>query len=412
MLEGIEGVSSFAGEIDYVFWIVNLICLFLFVVTIGAMFLFIYQYNEKKSKPEDTKNIKHNTPLEIAWTVIPTILMMVIFYIGLDSLRIQRTMPKDADSIVVKVIGKKWSWSFEYENGRKSSKLLVPINKDVKLLMTAPVGDVLHAFFVAAFRIKEDIVPGQITKLWFNATKLGKFDIQCAEYCGTRHAYMRSHVIVVPQEEFDEFLNPKVKVQKSAKLLFNDFGCIGCHTLDGTQSAGPTFKDMYNKDVSVTINGQTKTIKRDEAYLLSAIEEPNLHIVQGYVGNMMPSFKGAINKDDMTTIMNYFKGIETIVSSKPKINGKELVDVNGCIGCHTIDGTPSAGPTFKDIMGRKTKVIKDGKTIEIVIDENYLVEAIKNPSSELVEGYANIMPPFKDVLSDEEVNAIVEYLKK
>ena len=106
MLEGIEGVSSFAGEIDYVFWIVNLICLFLFVVTIGAMFLFIYQYNEKKSKPEDTKNIKHNTPLEIAWTVIPTILMMVIFYIGLDSLRIQRTMPKDADSIVVKVIGK------------------------------------------------------------------------------------------------------------------------------------------------------------------------------------------------------------------------------------------------------------------------------------------------------------------
>ena len=113
MIEGMEGVSSFAPQIDYAFWIVNLICLFLFVVTIGAMFIFIYKYSEKRSKPEDTENIKHNTPLEIAWTIIPTILMMVIFYIGLDALKIQRTMPKDADAIVVQVIGKKWSWSFE-----------------------------------------------------------------------------------------------------------------------------------------------------------------------------------------------------------------------------------------------------------------------------------------------------------
>ena len=127
MLEGMEGVSSFAGEIDYAFWTVNLICLFLFVITIGAMFIFLYQYDEKRSKPTDTKNIKHNTPLEIAWTIIPTILMMVIFYIGLDALKIQRTMPADDKAVVVKFIGKKLSFSFEYANSKNISSLIVPI---------------------------------------------------------------------------------------------------------------------------------------------------------------------------------------------------------------------------------------------------------------------------------------------
>jgi cytochrome c oxidase subunit 2 len=375
------------------------------------MFIFIYKYSEKRSKPEDTKNIKHNTPLEIAWTVIPTILMMCIFYIGFDALRIQRTMPKDADAIVVNVIGKKWSWSFEYENGKKSSKLVVPINKDVKLNMTAPIGDIIHSFYVASFRIKEDVVPGQITKLWFNATKKGEYDIQCTEYCGTRHAYMRSSVVAVSQEDFEEFLNPKVVVAKSAMDIFNESGCIGCHTTDGTASAGPTFKDIYNKDVTVVINGQSKVVKRDDAYLVKAIEDPDAEIVDGFFPGMMPSFKGALSKEDMQTVLNYFKGIKQ-APSKPKIDGKELVDLNGCIGCHTTDGNPSAGPTFKDIMGRKTNIVKDGKTVEITIDEAYLKEAILNPGSELVEGYANIMPPFKDVLKDEEVDAIVEYLKK
>ena len=411
MLEGMEGVSSFAGEIDYAFWTVNLICLFLFVITIGAMFIFLYQYDEKRSKPTDTKNIKHNTPLEIAWTIIPTILMMVIFYIGLDALKIQRTMPADDKAVVVKVIGKKWSFSFEYANGKKSSSLIVPIGQDVKLNMTAPLDDVLHAFYVPAFRIKEDIVPGQITKLWFNATKLGKFDIMCAEYCGTRHAYMRADVKVVSQEEFDEFLNPTVVAARTAMDVFNETGCIGCHTLDGTVSAGPSFKDIYNKEVKVISNGVTKTVTRDDAYLVRAIDDPDAEVVEGFMAGMMPSFKGALSKEDMTLVLNYFKGIE-VKATKPAINGAEVVDINGCIGCHTLDGTPSAGPTFKDIMGRKTKIIKDGKTIEITIDETYLIEAIKNPETEIVEGYQNIMPPFKDVLSDDEVNAIVEYLKK
>jgi len=411
MLEGMEGVSSFAGEIDYVFWTVNLICLFLFVITIGAMLIFIYKYNENKSKLEDTENIKHNTPLEIAWTVIPTILMMVIFYLGLDALKVQRTMPKDKDAIVVEVIGKKWSWTHEYTNGKKSADLVVPVNTNIKLNMTAPIGDVLHSYFVAAFRIKEDVIPGQVTKLWFNATKIGEYDIQCAEYCGTRHAYMRGLVKVVSQEDYEEFINPTVVAAKSAADVFTEAGCIGCHTLDGTVSAGPSFKDIYNTEITVMANGVSKTVTRDEAYLLRAIEDPDAEVVEGFTAGMMPSFKGAINADDMKIVMNYFKGIKA-APVMPKIDGKEVVDINGCIGCHTTDGNPSAGPTFKDIFNRKTSIVKDGKTIEVTADAAYLREAILNPATELVTGYANIMPPFKDVLKDEEVDAIIEYLKK
>ncbi|MCP4971891.1 MAG: cytochrome c oxidase subunit II [Arcobacter sp.] len=410
MLEGIEGVSSFAENIDYTFWMVNLICLFLFIITIGAMFIFIYKYSEKRSKLKDTENIKHNLSLEIAWTVIPTILLMYVFYIGLDALKVQRTMPEDNKAIVVKVTGMKWSWSFEYENGKKSSELTVPVNKDIKLIMTAPINDILHAFFVPSFRIKEDVIPGQITKLWFNSEKKGKFDILCAEYCGTRHAYMRSYVNVVSQENFEEFLNPKVVVKKTADEILNQLGCIGCHTTDGTPSVGPSFKDLYNTEVKVTVNGETKTVKRDEAYLKRAIEDPNYEVPEGYTANVMPGFKGALTDEEMQTVINYFKGIEE--DTTPKLNGEDISSVNGCIGCHTTDGTPSAGPTFKGIMGRKTEIIRDGKTMEITIDEEYLRKAIVDPSYELVKDYANIMPPFKDVLNKDEVDAIIEYLKK
>ena len=265
MLEGMEGVSSFAAQVDYTFWVVNLICLILFIITIGAMFILIFKYDEKKSKPQDTKNIKHNTPLEIVWTVIPTILLMIVFYIGLDVLKVQRTMPKDKDAIVINVVGKKWVWVFEYQNGKKSSTLVVPINTDVKLKMTAPIDDILHSFYIAAFRIKEDVVPGATTRLWFNANKKGEYDIQCTEYCGTRHAYMRSTIKVVSLEDYEEFLNPKVIVTKTAEEIMTETGCIGCHSLDGSNLVGPT----SNKSPNVP------TLSGSETKIDSATPAPN-----------------------------------------------------------------------------------------------------------------------------------------
>ena len=311
MLEGMEGVVTFAQDIDNAFIIVLSICILLFLSVIGPMFYFMFKYKASKNAPKNTQNITHYTPIEIAWTLIPTLLIAVVFYYGLTSLKVQRTMPKDKDSIIVKVVAKKWSWSFEYDNGKKSNTLFVPVNTNIKLKMTAPINDVLHSFYVPAFRTKEDIIPGKTTYLWFNATKKGKFDVQCAEYCGTRHAYMLTHVNVVDRQEYDNFIAPKA-----------------------------------------TTNGHTKP------------------------------------------------------------DGLEVLQNNGCIGCHTLDGSKSAGPSFKDIMGRKTTILTDGKESIITVNETYLREAINNPSSQIVKEYYNIMPPYKGVLKEEEISAIIEYLKK
>lgn len=411
MLEGIQGVSSYAANVDSAFLIVTIITLFLFIVTIGSMLYFVYRYSSTKNAPHETKNIKHYTPIEIAWTVIPTILMMIVFYFGLESLRVQRTMPSDMDSTIVKVLAQRWSWQFEYSNGKKTSELTIPVNTKIKLLMTAPDDDVLHSFFVPAFRAKEDIVPGQITKLWFDAQTKGRYDIQCAEYCGTRHSFMRSFVNVVSKEEFNNFLNPpKKETQKSGLDLINENGCTGCHSLDGARLVGPTFKDTYNKEVVILENGVKKTIKKDENYLKNSILKPKAQVVDTYP-NIMPSFEGRIKDKDLEIILKFLKGEKEEIKKEPEISGLEIIQNNGCTGCHSLDGIRVVGPTFKGIFKRDTSILKDGKTIQIKADEKYLINSILNPKDEIVETYPNMMPAFKDVLNDEEVDAVIKYLK-
>lgn len=411
MLEGIKGVSSYAANVDTAFLIVTLITLFLFVVTIGSMLYFVYRYRSSKSSVNETKNIKHYTPIEVAWTLIPTILMMIVFYYGLDSLRVQRTMPKDDDAIIIKVLAQRWSWQFEYANGKKSSELTIPVNTNVKLLMTAPKDDVLHSFYVPAFRAKEDVVPGSITKLWFSIEKTGKYDIQCAEYCGTRHSFMRSFVNVVSKEEYEAFLTPpKQEAKKDAMQILTQNGCTGCHSLDGTKIVGPSFQDIYNKEVVIVENGVKKTIKRDETYLKNSIVNPNAQIVDTYPG-IMPSFKGVLEEEDINTIIKFFKG-EKEVEQKPKISGLDIIQNNGCTGCHSLDGTKIVGPSFKGIFKRETTVQTNGTMQKIVAKEEYLKNSITNPKKDVVENYPNIMPSFDGVLKEHEINAIVEYLKE
>lgn len=418
MLEGIQGVSTFAKEIDNTFIIVTGITLFLFIVTIGSMLYFVYKYRASKNPKENTENIKHYTPIEIAWTVIPTILMMIIFYYGLESLRVQRTMPSDDNSMTVKVLAQRWFWTFEYENGKKSNELNIPVNTNIKLKMTAPKNDVLHSFFVPAFRVKEDVVPGQITQLWFNIDKTGHYDIQCAEYCGTRHSFMRSKVNVLEQSEFDNFITPiKILKQKTAVELFNELGCVGCHSTDGSILVGPSFKDNFNQETTVLTNGIKRVIKKDELYLKNSILNPNDDVVDGFPSDMMPNFKDVISNKDLETIINYFKGTENIkkinepLNNVVKINGEELIQNNGCTGCHSLDGSAIVGPSFKDVYNRKNKITRDGKVIEIINDENYLKNSIINPKVDVVDAYPDIMPEFKDILNEDEINAIVEHLK-
>lgn len=416
MIEGMKGVSTYAQDVDQAFIVVTLITLLLFIITIGAMFYFIYKYRETKHKKEDTKNIKHYTPLEIAWTIIPTILMGIVFYYGLESLRVQRTMPKDDMAINVKVTAQRWFWSYQYENGKKSNTLTIPVNTDIKLRMTAPVNDVLHSFFVPAFRAKEDVIPGQITKLWFNANKIGKYDVLCAEYCGTRHSYMASFVNVISKEDYKAWVSPKEEEKnsedngKSAIDIMQELGCTGCHSFDGSVIVGPSLNDIYNKDVKITINGKTKVIKRDELYLQNAILKPNLEIADGFSANLMPAFKDVISEKDLEIVLNYFIG-KKVKKTKKAISAEDLLNNNGCVGCHSIDGSKIVGPSFKNMFKRVTKVKKDGSVLEIIADEKYIKNSIINPADEIVDGYINMMPAFKGVLSEEELDAVINYIK-
>lgn len=201
--------------VDDSFIFILVICVFLLVGVTAAMIYFVVRYSEKNN-PKPDQTITGNTTLEIAWTVIPLLLVLAMFFYGYEGFRIMRNPPPDA--MVVKVTGKMWFWNFQYENGKQSDTVLyLPANKNVKFELTSV--DVNHSFFVSAFRTKEDCVPGRTTFMWFNTTKEGVFDIECAEYCGLNHSYMLGKVKVIPEKDFVEWLNKvdSTKIKDSLK---------------------------------------------------------------------------------------------------------------------------------------------------------------------------------------------------
>lgn len=411
MLEGMsEQVSTFAADVDRAFWVSTIISFVMFVLVIGAMLFFVWKYHHSRVKPEDIENIEDNLGLEIAWTVIPTMLLMIIFYYGYEALKSVRTMPKTGFD--VEVLAKRWSWSFIYPNGKRTSELYVPLNENIRLKMTVPANDVLHSFYVPAFRIKEDVIPAQITRLWFNANKTGRFNIECAEYCGTRHSFMLSFVDVMNKEDFDnwyksEKLTPydKEEEKSEGEVLFETLGCISCHSMDGSIIVGPSLKDIYSKEVSILKNGKTLKKIRDEKYLKESILTPNKEIVEGFFPDIMPPFKQQIDQKQLQALVLFIKGEKSGPSK-----GQILFETRGCTGCHSLDASVIVGPSLKGIFMRETNIQGLGKVIS---DEAYIRNSILNPNRQIVEGFpAGVMIPYKDILSEDDVKEIILYLKE
>ncbi|MBN2236192.1 MAG: cytochrome c oxidase subunit II, partial [Bacteroidales bacterium] len=246
--------------------------------------------------------------LEIIWTVIPTLLVLVMFYFGWVGYAPMRAIPNDA--IPIKATGRMWSWSFEYENGKVSPTLIVPIDKAVKLDLFSP--DVLHSLYIPAFRVKEDVVPGVNNKMWFRAQKLGDYDILCAEYCGDRHSYMLSKVEVLSQEEYDAWYNAKDEFANEAEAglkLLQSNGCVACHSLDGSRLVGPTFKGLWNSTRTVTTGVVSRQVTVDEEYIKESIYNPSKDIVDTYP-KVMISYKESITEEQLKQINAYLKSIE------------------------------------------------------------------------------------------------------
>lgn len=319
MLEGFNTSGTIIAEhIDEAFWIHIWISVALFATVVLPMLYFAWKYRESNVKDEDIENFTHHTGLEITWTVIPTITLLVMFWYGYTSMNTARTMPEimpatekyagdvaTYKALVVDLQGKKWSWSYTYPanaNGfvHKTAELYVPVSANVILNMSAPINDVIHAYYVPAFRMKEDVVPGRVTKQWFNSDTIGAYDVECAEYCGTRHSYMYSKIRVMDTAEYAAWYNSSDSTPaqfatgaSKGQELYEMNGCNGCHALDDDSIlVGPSLKGI--------------TAKYDATYLKDAIVNPNKDVPEGFYPDVMPPF--AMTDAEIAEVIDYIKG--------------------------------------------------------------------------------------------------------
>ena len=316
----LSGPSTYADSVDNVMlFIVGTGVRMLVGITL-AMIYFVFRYSRKRN-PKATQ-IEGNVLLEITWIVIPGIIVMAMFWYGYTDYYKMRNAAEDA--IVVKVTGQMWKWDFEYENGKKSDSLFVPVGQQTKLEMISL--DVNHALFIPAFRIKEDVIASKVNFMVIEPQETGEFDIACAEYCGLDHAYMYTKLIVLRKNEYDEWLNSGVVPEKTetevveevAEVkeeeifdlsshadfhLLADHGCIRCRSTDGSQLIGPSFAKLKEGKTTIVVDGEEKVIDIDEEYLTEAILDPNATVVKGYTKFMMPDENDRITPEEMKKII-------------------------------------------------------------------------------------------------------------
>jgi cytochrome c oxidase subunit 2 len=272
-----------------------------------TMIYFVIKY-DRKNHPKATQ-IDGSTKLEIIWTVIPTIIVLAMFYYGWEGFKLLRSVPDGA--MVVHVTGRMWEWKFIYENGRESKILYVPQDIPVKLLMTSQ--DVVHSFYIPAFRIKEDTVPGMETYLWFQAKETGSYDVFCAEYCGTLHSEMITKLVVMTDGEFKKWYGENtitpVREAKGYRLI-KEKNCIICHSLDGSKLIGPPLKGIFGTKIKVMTDGRERTVTVDETYLKTSILDPQADIVSGYEKIPMAQQKGLLTDKEIDEIVKYLKELK------------------------------------------------------------------------------------------------------
>jgi len=303
--------STLAHQTDALFWFVHLSSLVLTVGLIAVIIYFVYKYR-RKSEDEVTPLITHNNKLEVTWSVIPLVLVLIVFGWGYKIFMNQKVIPDDAYE--VNVTAQKWIWQFQYENGaRTTGKLHVPAGRPIKLVMSSK--DVIHSFYVPDYRLKQDVVPGRYTEMWFNAKEPGESIIFCTEYCGTGHSDMLGDIIVHEPEEFENWLAANAgggsKPENLApaewgKQLTQEWACTTCHSTDGSKMTGPTWKGIFGHDAALA-DGSTVTV--DENYIRESILEPNAKVVKGFPA-VMNTYKGQLNDEQINAIIEYIKTLK------------------------------------------------------------------------------------------------------
>jgi cytochrome c oxidase subunit 2 len=296
-----EQASSVAHQVDWLYYYLWAVTGF-FTLLIFVLIVYLGLKYRRRSEAMPAK-VGTDMRLELAWTIIPLIISMSIFIWGAGLYVKMSRVP--ADAMEVYVVGKQWMWKVQHPSGpREINELHVPLGRPVKLTMTSQ--DVIHSFYIPAFRVKQDVVPGRYSYQWFTPTKVGEYHLFCAEYCGTQHSGMIGRVVVMDQSAYQAWLAGSVPEQGSIATvggrLFRDYGCATCH---GQQA--PTMAGLYMSERKFT-DGTTGVA--DDAYLRESILNASAKIVQGYPP-IMPSYRGQLTEEQIVQLIEYIKTLKT-----------------------------------------------------------------------------------------------------
>ena len=299
--------STAAGGVDDLFYFIFWLSFVFFFGIVGVMVLFVFRYRERPGhQAEETAT--HSTALEVTWSVVPLVLVIIIFWWGFQGFMEMSVPPSEGREILV--TAEKWKFTFTYPNGYVDGDLHVPQGENI--LLTLNSLDVIHSFYVPAFRLKRDVVPGRYHKAWFNATEVGEYQAYCAEYCGTAHSDMLARVIVHPAGEFDawlreasDFISTLPPAEAGAKV-FSIRGCPACHSVKSESNVGPALDGLFGRTEHLE---DGVDILADENYLRESILEPMAKVVGGYEP-VMPTFQGRLSEDEVTVLIAYLKSLE------------------------------------------------------------------------------------------------------
>jgi cytochrome c oxidase subunit II len=310
-----SNLSNIAESVNQAFVIIlSVIFFFLFGLT-AVMIYFIFKYRESKNKI--ASQIHGNNTLEVIWTVIPLLIVIAMFYYGWTGYKVMESDPPKS-AIHINVTARMWKWTFNYMNGKRTDTLIVPQGKPVALELKAL--DVIHSFYIPAFRLKKDVIPGRERKAWFIANSPGNYDIFCSQYCGLNHSAMITMVKVLTPEEYNKWYADTSSVEKVAaitakpgsigKQIIQQTGCFACHSVDGTKIVGPSWQGIFGHEVIVVTNGKERTIKVDEEYIKRSILDPNTDVVKGFNKGLMLSYKDQLTDKDISHVIEYIKTLQ------------------------------------------------------------------------------------------------------
>ncbi len=306
-----QNASNFVAGVDLAFMVILGVAVVFLVGLTALMILFIYRYRSNRH-PRAIQN-EGNNRLEALWTGIPLALVLVMFYFGWMGWRPMKNPPDEA--MHVKAIARMWNFRFEYENGKMTDSLYVPVGEPVILDLVAL--DVLHSLYIPAFRVKEDMVPGTDKQMWFIPGQTGSYDLFCTEYCGLEHSYMFTGVRVMEKEEFDEWIadttaapvvaDTDMSPAEQGFQILRRNGCNACHSSDGSKLVGPSYLGGWGGTRTVITDGEEREVEIDEEYITRSIYEPNADVVKGYNEGLMLSYEGMVREEEIDLIIEYLK---------------------------------------------------------------------------------------------------------